>query len=71
MSWIWLTLKTKRESKSLHVINIYSPLKIKEKKVLWKDIESILGCIEKEPGCFIGDFNCIRNEEERLGSDYA
>ena len=70
-SWIWLNLRTKRECKALHVINIYSPLKMKEKKVLWKDIESILGCIEKEPACFIGDFNCIRSEEERLGCDYA
>lgn len=70
-SWIWITVKVKRDDSRCHVVNIYSPLKLEYKKELWRDMEAVLECIADEPACFIRDFNCIRWEEEIMKCLYA
>lgn len=46
-------------------------LDMDKKRELWGEMRSIVGCITEEPMCFIGDFNCIRSELERMKCVYA
>lgn len=49
---------------------MYSPLGIDNKRVLWKELISILDCTNKEAVCFIGDFNCVRAASEKVNCIY-
>ena len=64
--WIWNTFQSQNGGGKFHVVNIYSPLKLDSKRLLWKDIKDIIECIGLEPFCIIGDFNSVRTPEERL-----
>lgn len=69
--WLWITLEAGEDGCRLHIINIYSALQIEDKRQLWCDIGEILNCIVEEPVCFVGDFNCIRSNKERVNCVYA
>ncbi|KAL4583193.1 hypothetical protein LXL04_007759 [Taraxacum kok-saghyz] len=53
----------------LHVfmVNVYTPQGVVEKRRLWN---SIMAFMERNPGnyMFLGDFNAVRNADERAGS---
>lgn len=68
--WIWVTLKLPHVDFRFHIINIYSPLTLDKKRILWREMASILGRIKDEPICFVGDFNCIRSDIERANCVY-
>lgn len=70
-NWMWLTFEVKAGGHKVHLVNIYSPLAIEGKKLLWEELGEILGCVIDEPICFIGDFNCIRSSKERMNCVYA
>jgi exonuclease III len=50
------------------VINIYAPCEANKKKDLWDELLLFLGQQRVKRWCLAGDFNSIRNEQER-GSD--
>ncbi|XP_058764806.1 uncharacterized protein LOC131638271 [Vicia villosa] len=65
---VWVEGECRTNSKKIHIVNIYAPCKGRRKRELWNSLSSKV--IEKngECICVLGDFNAIRNEEERRGS---
>ena len=49
----------------MFVVNIYAPCDLAGKRFLWDELKQLRA--SKPPGlwCFMGDFNSIRNQEER------
>ena len=66
--FILLSGKWGQESQLVHVVNIYSPCNLQEKRVLWDKVSQLKN---QNPGgcwCILGDFNSIRSPRERMGS---
>ena len=66
--FIMLTGKWRQESQPVHLINIYSPCNLQDKRTLWENIKQMKN---QNPGgywCIVGDFNNIRTAAERVGS---
>ncbi|KAK1374200.1 hypothetical protein POM88_030393 [Heracleum sosnowskyi] len=59
-NWIWCSMVNIADQKPFHVLNIYGPQDLDQRKKLWKDLTDIPNKIGLEEGCLIGDFNCIR-----------
>lgn len=70
-SWIWNTLVMNQSKDRIHVINVYSPQPLPQKKILWEEIKLILDCSVDEAVCILGDFNSVRSDEERLNCIYG
>lgn len=49
----------------INCINIYSPLDLKEKRLLWDHIGGVISHIGDEPLCIMGDFNCILDASKK------
>lgn len=58
--WIWTTFVLFQGEEKFHLVNIYSPLTIEQKRELWKEMELVFQCIGNEKVSLVGDFNCIR-----------
>lgn len=58
------------ENKLLYFINTHAPQKPKLKKVLWNQLREILNYIRGSQVCVVGDYNCIRVEEESANCIY-
>lgn len=56
----------KRHLELVSILNVYAPQDDVEKRKLWVDICSYLSTSSKL-FCLMGDFNLVRNEEERFG----
>lgn len=68
--WIWVQMKTTESNIWFNVINVYSPLTLTEKRVLWKELLQIMKIIKDELVCLVGDFNSIRDVMERVNCCY-
>ena len=68
LGFILLSGKWGQESIAVHVVNIYSPCNLQDKRVLWDKVTQLK--IQNPNGywCIIGDFNNIRISGERVGS---
>lgn len=64
--WIWGQFICNDSQEIFHLINIYSPLGLREKKELWSELALFCRISSGEPICLVGDFNCIRSESERI-----
>ena len=63
-----LTGKWKQESQPVHLINIYSPCNLQDKRMLWENIRQLKYQSPEGYWCIVGDFNNIRNAADRMGS---
>ncbi|KAK1361499.1 hypothetical protein POM88_045973 [Heracleum sosnowskyi] len=68
--WVWVKLECISSGKRINIVNIYSPLKKRGKEKLWNEIRKIHTSVMEEPVCFLGDFNCVRNNKERWNCEY-
>lgn len=69
--WIWIQLKTLDNKERINVINVYSPLTLTAKKLLWMELSQILEIVKNEHLCLVGDFNSIRDNKERSRCSYS
>jgi len=57
------------------IVNVYNPSLLREKKVLWEEINEIRRLQNNRVWCVIGDFNSVRRQNERRSlfsaSDYS
>lgn len=49
----------------INIINVYGPHDIAGKNNMWWQLSHILHQIDDEKLCILGDFNAVRNQEER------
>ncbi|KAL8457740.1 hypothetical protein ACS0TY_035560 [Phlomoides rotata] len=49
------------------IINVYAPCLVAEKEVLWDTIKLVIEQNEEARICVVGDFNSIREVDERIG----
>ena len=66
--FIMLIGKWHQETQPIHIITVYSPCDIQQKRVLWENIKQLK--IQNQGGlwCILGDFNNIRLVSERVGN---
>ncbi|KAK1373246.1 hypothetical protein POM88_029439 [Heracleum sosnowskyi] len=67
---IWAQLQSISSGKLFNVVNVYAPQKPRLTRLLWHQLGEILGCVEDQPICLVGDFNCIREAEECANCTY-
>lgn len=68
--WIWFKRVLINENCIFNIINIYSPPDLNEKISLLLEISNLINRCHGEPFCILGDFNCIRNEFEKVNYRY-
>ena len=56
-----------QEAVRVHIVNIYSPCDIHNKRLLWDNIKQIKSPASGGLWCMVGDFNSIRQPAERMG----
>lgn len=66
--WFWGTLIN--DLNVFNIFNIYAPHDHGEKKSIFDQISSLIDQHSDEPFCIIGDFNSIRNANERSNCTY-
>jgi len=49
------------------VVNVYATCNYRDKVTLWKVLTSLNRTYQNMVGCFCGDFNAVRREDERKG----
>ena len=49
------------------VVNVYAACNLRAKITLWEDLSSFRRTYQNMVGCFCGDFNVVRREDERKG----
>ena len=57
-----------KEAQQVHVISIYSPCDIRNKRALWDSVKQLKNLNPGGLWCILGDFNNIRIPSERLGA---
>lgn len=50
------------------IVNVCSPCSLMGKRKLWNDLQNDEGGFCKGIWCFVGDFNAVKNSNERKGS---
>ena len=60
--------KWHQEDHLIHIINIYSPCDIQNKRVLWNNVQQLKSQSQRGLWCILGDFNNIRHPSERLSA---
>ena len=63
--FIMLVGKWLQEAQQIHIINIYSPCDIQNKRVLWDSVKQLKNQTQEGLWCIVGDFNNIRTPSER------
>lgn len=51
----------------VNIVNVYMPCKSEEKREVWELLEARVKGREDDKWCICGDFNAVRNENERRG----
>ena len=59
----WVT-----ENQRLHIVNVYAPCDLPGKRILWEELRQLKLANPNGVWCFLGNFNSIRSQEERIGS---
>lgn len=57
------------DGKELAIINVYAPQKLRDKRLLWADLERVI-CFDNVYWIVAGDFNCVRDRSERRNSKF-
>lgn len=57
-----------KEDQQVHIVIVYSPCDIQNKRVLWDNIKQLKSSHNRGYWCIFGDFNNVRNPSERLGN---
>jgi len=57
-----------KEAQQVHIVSIYSPCDIQNKRALWDSVRQMKNLNPGGLWCILGDFNNIRNSFERLGT---
>lgn len=65
--FIWLTGQWTKEAVQVHIVAIYSPCDVQNKRILWNAIKQLKSSIQGGLWCILGDFNNIRHPSERVG----
>ena len=65
--FIWLTGQWIKEALQVHIVTIYSPCDMQNKRILWDAIKQLKTANQGGLWCIIGDFNSIRDLSQRLG----
>lgn len=68
--WIWCHMLCQEKKREFHIVNVYSAQELNDKRRLWSELSQINTTLANVPCCFIGDFNSIRNNDERLNCTY-
>ena len=66
--FIFLEGELVREAQQINIITIYSPCDIHGKRSLWEAVKHLKEAAAGVFWCILGDFNSIRDPEERFGS---
>jgi len=56
-----------REEQQVNIVTVYSPCDIHNKRLLWDTVRQLKAALEGL-WCILGDFNSIRDPDERFGS---
>ncbi|KAH1197534.1 putative ribonuclease H protein [Glycine max] len=56
-----------REDMKICIVTVYSPCDINNKRLLWDYVKQLKQASQVRLWCVLGDFNCIRNPNERIG----
>jgi len=56
------------EDQRLFIVNVYAPCDLAGKRILWEELRQLKLSNPNGVWCFLGDFNSIRSQEERIGS---
>ena len=57
-----------KENQRLYIVNVYAPCDLAGKRALWDELRQLKVSNPNGLWCFLGDFNSIRSQEERIGS---
>ncbi|KAL5144990.1 LINE-1 retrotransposable element ORF2 protein [Glycine soja] len=57
------------EDHRLVVVNIYAACDLAAKRLLWQRLSDLKRQSQVQSWCLVGDFNCIRNPDERMGTN--
>lgn len=70
--WHWIMLSGNSVSSNIRitVLNIYVPRQPSKKLEIWNQLQDLLISKQDSCVCLIGDFNCLRNEWERMACRY-
>ena len=55
-------------NQKMFLVNVYAPCDIAGKRALWDDLKQLKASNPPGVWCFLGDFNSIRSQEERISS---
>lgn len=69
-NWIRCKLLDLSDDTVLQVVNVYSPQDINSKKLLWSQLANLASKLADEKVHFIGDFNSIRDDTEKINCSY-
>ena len=65
--FIWLIGQWLKEAVQVHIVAVYSPCDVQNKRILWNTIKQLKSSIQGGLWCILGDFNNIRHPSERVG----
>ena len=57
-----------KNNQRLFLVNVYAPCDLAGKRALWEDLKQLRDSNSPGAWCFLGDFNSIRSQEERISS---
>ena len=57
-----------KDNQRLFIVNVYAPCDLAGKRVMWDELRQLRVSNPNGLWCFLGDFNNIRSQEERIGS---
>ena len=65
-SFIMLEGKWVEEDQWIRIVNIYAPCDLAGKRTLWNELRHLKAANPTGLWCFLGDFNSVRSQEERI-----
>ncbi|KAH1266004.1 putative mitochondrial protein [Glycine max] len=57
-----------KDDQRIYIVNIYAPCDLQGKRALWEELRQLRISHTDGLWCFLGDFNSIRSQEERIGT---
>lgn len=70
-NWIKMSCRSLQRNECFFIVNVYGPVSMVEKRLLWQQIMDGLVNFRKGKGIIAGDFNAtLNNEEKRGGSSH-
>lgn len=60
-----------KENQQVHIVTVYSPCDIQNKRTLWGNIKQLKSSVNGGLWCILGDFNNVRDPAERLGNSHS